>query len=100
MLLIFWYLLLLHAADFDKSIILSLLVFEIFVFILVEVWHDENDYWNNDEVVGWYNSHKQRKIWINKAYKEMLPVAWYPSHYWDWCMPEDEKKRDRKVVEW
>ena len=27
-----------------------------------------------------------------------MPIAWYPSRYWDWCMSEDEKKRDRKIV--
>ena len=23
---------------------------------------------------------------------ELMPVAWHPSRYWDWCMDEDEKK--------
>ena len=27
-----------------------------------------------------------------------MPIAWHPSRYWDWCMSEDEKKRDRKIV--
>ena len=21
-----------------------------------------------------------------------MPVAWYPTRWWDWCIPEDEKK--------
>ena len=21
-----------------------------------------------------------------------MPVAWHPTRWWDWCMPEDEKK--------
>ena len=21
-----------------------------------------------------------------------MPVAWHPRRWWDWCMPEDEKK--------
>ena len=24
-----------------------------------------------------------------------MPIAWYPSRYWDWCMSEDEKKRQK-----
>ena len=22
-----------------------------------------------------------------------MPVAWYPDRWWDWCMSEDEKKK-------
>ena len=21
-----------------------------------------------------------------------MPVAWHPKRWWDWCLPEDEKK--------
>ena len=21
-----------------------------------------------------------------------MPVAWHPNRWWDWCVPEDEKK--------
>ena len=21
-----------------------------------------------------------------------MPIAWHPSRWWDWCVPEDEKK--------
>ena len=27
-----------------------------------------------------------------------MPIAWYPSRWWDWCVPEDEKK-EKKIVE-
>ena len=32
----------------------------------------------------------------NKAQKAsikegLLPIAWHPSRWWDWCMTEDEK---------
>ena len=23
---------------------------------------------------------------------ELMPVAWHPDRYWDWCVPEDEKR--------
>ena len=28
-----------------------------------------------------------------------MTIAWHPSKWWDWCVPEDEKKTDRTVVE-
>ena len=24
--------------------------------------------------------------------KELMRVAWHPSRWWDWCVPEDKKK--------
>ena len=27
-----------------------------------------------------------------------MPIAWHPSRWWDWCVPEDKKKKDRKIV--
>ena len=26
-----------------------------------------------------------------------MPIAWHPSRYWDWCMPEDEKQETEKL---
>ena len=28
---------------------------------LVKIWHDTDDYWNDDELVEWYNDYKQCK---------------------------------------
>ena len=25
-----------------------------------------------------------------------MPIAWHPSRWWDWCVPEDEKKQAEK----
>ena len=27
-----------------------------------------------------------------------MPIVWHPLRLWDWCVPEDEKKRDRKTM--
>ena len=27
-----------------------------------------------------------------------MPIAWYPSLYWDWRMSEDEKKKEIKKL--
>ena len=26
-----------------------------------------------------------------------MPIAWHPSRWWDWCVPNDEKN-NRKIV--
>ena len=26
-----------------------------------------------------------------------MPIAWHPSRYWDWCVPEDEKEETEKL---
>ena len=56
------------------------------------MWHDNDDYCNDDGLIEWYESYQNRK-----AQKELLPIAWHPSGYWDWCVPEDEKKEIEKL---
>ena len=29
--------------------------------------------------------------------EELLPIAWHASRYWDWCVPEDDKKETEKL---
>ena len=29
--------------------------------------------------------------------EELLPIAWHSSRYWDWCVPEDDKKETEKL---
>ena len=26
-----------------------------------------------------------------------MPIAWHPTHWWDWCVPEDEKRGTEKL---
>ena len=40
----------------------------------------------------WYKGYKQRKAQKAKIKEELMPVAWHPDRWWDWCVPEDEKK--------
>ena len=32
-----------------------------------------------------------------KSKKELMPIAWHPSRWWDWCIPEDEKQEREKL---
>ena len=57
-----------------------------------------NLYHNNyHNFFKWYDGHKKRKAQKTQIKKELIPIAWHPSRYWDWCMPEDEKKEAEKL---
>ena len=40
--------------------------------------------------------HHKRQFYA-KIDNELLPIAWHPDRFWDWCMPEDEKKEISKI---
>ena len=68
----------------------------------VHMWYDEyyddnGDYWvtegnNDDKFFEWYDEFKKWKVQKAKIKEELMPIAWHPSRWWDWCIPEDEKK--------
>ena len=56
----------------------------------IKSWYD-GDY--DDETPEWYEGYQKRKAPKAKIKEELLPIAWHPSRWWDWCIPEDEKKK-------
>ena len=65
----------------------------------IKMWHDDDEYCDDDdELIEWCNGYKNQKAQKAKIKDELMPVAWHPSQWWKWCMPEDNKKRDRKIV--
>ena len=64
----------------------------------MKTWHDNNDYCNDDELIKWYDGYQKCKAQKANIEEELLPIAWYSSRYWDWCVSEDKKKRNRKIV--
>ena len=56
-------------------------------------WHDDDNY---DELIEWYNGYKKRKTKKTKIEEELILVAWHLSRWWDWRVPEDEKKKRYK----
>ena len=40
---------------------------------------------------------KKRKAQKAKIKDELLPVTWHPSKWWDWCVPENEKKETKTL---
>ena len=35
---------------------------------------------------------KKCKALKKELNEELMPAAWHPNRWWDWCVPEDEKK--------
>ena len=62
----------------------------------IDVWYDD-DYYDNNRLIEWYNDYKKRKAQKASIKEELLPITWHPSRYWGWCMPEDEKKEIEKL---
>ena len=58
----------------------------------VHMWHNDSKYRDDDKLIKWYGGHKKRKAQKAKIKEELIPIAWHPSRWWDWCVPEDEKK--------
>ena len=59
----------------------------------LKLWHDYDDYCNDDKLIEWYEGYKKRKAQKAKIKDKLMTIAWYPSR--DWCVPEDEKKRQK-----
>ena len=63
----------------------------------IKIWYDYDNYCNDDEVIEWYDGYKKRKAQKEEIKKELMSIAWHPLRWWDWCMPEDEKKEINKL---
>ena len=46
---------------------------------------------NNDDFIKWYEGYQKRMVQKASIKKELMPIAWDPSRWWNWCIPEDEK---------
>ena len=65
----------------------------------IKIWHDNDDYCNDDELIEWYDGYKKGKTQTTSIKEEPVPIAWHLSRWRDWCVPEDEKKRNTKIME-
>ena len=66
----------------------------------VSMWYDDSEYCDDedeDNFFKWYDSYKKRKTQKASIIEELMPVAWHPSRYWDWCISEDEKKETEEL---
>ena len=65
----------------------------------IKIWHDSDDWHDDNEIIEWYKGYKKRKAQKASIKKELMPIAWHLSRWWDWCMPEDEKQETEKLWE-
>ena len=49
-------------------------------------------------LLAWHIKFRKRKEFKKELRKKLVPVAWHPDRWWDWCMSEDEKERNRSNV--
>ena len=61
------------------------------------LWHDYDDYCNDNKLIGWYNGYKKCKSQKASRKDELMPIAWHQSRLWDCCIPGDEKKETEKL---
>ena len=62
----------------------------------IKIWHDNDGYCNDAELIEWYKGHQKLKTQKAKIKEDLMPIVWNPSRWWDWCFPEDEKKKRQK----
>ena len=58
----------------------------------IKYLRDNKDDWYHNKVTEWHDGYKAGKVQKAQIKKELLPISWHPSRYWDWCMSEGEKK--------
>ena len=60
----------------------------------IKIWYDDND---KDNFCKWSEGYQKRKAQKAQTKNELLPISWHSSCWWDWCIPEDEKKKREKL---
>ena len=63
----------------------------------IKLWHDNDDSHEHNCLIKWYDGYKKQEAEKASIKKELLPITWHPSRWWDWCVPEDEKKETEKL---
>ena len=46
----------------------------------IDLWDDNDDYFDDDKLIEWYEDHKKRKGQNALIKEEILPIAWDPDH--------------------
>ena len=67
-----------------------------------DYYDDDGHHWDDDDndeekFSEWYDGCEARKAQKASIKEELMPIAWHPSRYWDWCMSEDEKRETEKL---
>ena len=57
----------------------------------LKIWHDDDEYCDDDKLIKWYEGHKIRKAQKAKIKEELMPIAWHPDCVMDWCSQKTRK---------
>ena len=49
----------------------------------IKIWHDNDDYCNDDGLIEWYEGYKKQKFQKSKIKEELLPISWHPDRVMD-----------------
>ena len=47
------------------------------------IWHNADDYYNDDDLVEWFNDYKQRKTQRAQIKEELMSIAWQSTRMQD-----------------
>ena len=70
--------------------------------MLLFVTKKQIDLWDDDKFfkrykAEWYEGIEKRKAQKAQIKKELMPIAWHPSRWWDGCITKDEEKETDKL---
>ena len=51
----------------------------------LKIWHDDDYYNDGYELIDWYKDCQKRKSQKAQIKKELMPIAWHSSRWWNWC---------------
>ena len=63
----------------------------------IDLWYADKYFSDDDRMIEWYKGHKKRKAQKASIKKEVMHIAWHPSRWWDWRVPEDKKRETEKL---
>ena len=63
--------------------------------VLQKMWYE--DFNDSHYLIRWHNAYQKRKAQKAQIKKELMPISWHPSRWWDWCVPNDEKQETEKM---
>ena len=63
----------------------------------VKYLQNDNDGWYDNKLIEWCDGYKKRKAVKAKIKNDSMPLAWHPSRWWDWCVPNDKKQGTEKL---
>ena len=63
--------------------------------VLQDMWYEDFD--DDDVHIEWYDSYQKCKAQKAQIKKELIPIVWHPSRWWDWCVPNGGKQDTEKL---